>query len=106
MSQDSISPVSPSREPWPSTKALSVYNVLRLNKRALMLLADVHDYLRSEWDPKYPQSWTLQGAEWLAEKGFVALDASGVIAATNVANDGTPRRLVRHNDDSDLRFEQ
>lgn len=103
MSQDSISPASLQAEPWLSTKALSVYNVLRALKRGIVPMGDAVSYLREWFDPRYPELWVTQGAEYLFEHGFASISC-GTVIATRTDGAGVPVLVVRCNNDADLRF--
>lgn len=90
------------QEPWPASKALTVYNVLRLREVVAMPIRDITPYLREHFDPKYPQEWVMQGIEWLVEKKLVS--SNGIfISATNLTPQGKPAKVVRSkNTDADL----
>lgn len=90
------------QEPWPSTKALSVYNVLRLRESTVVLIRDILPYLREHFDASYPQAWVDDGVQWLIEKGFVT--SNGVFLSAKYMNQrGIPARLVRASGDAELR---
>lgn len=93
-----------SDEPWPATKALSVYNVLRMNRRAEMPLSEVLDYLREWFDPRYPEAWVGHGVQQLVAWGFVNMRQPNRIRAASLDGNGQPLRLKRHAEDSELRF--
>jgi hypothetical protein len=86
--------------PWPSTKALSLYNVLVFKEVTSIALPDALQYLRDKWDPDYPESWVIEGASWLAERGFVEL--SNGTMTTRFVNGSRPRRVKRAQSDREL----
>lgn len=90
-------------EPWPSTKAFTVYNVLRLRGTKTMAIPHVTEYLREVWDPAYPSDWVSEGATWLIERGFMRWE--GELLAVNVFDaNGKIAKLARANGDADLRI--
>lgn len=91
-------------EPWPSTKALSVYNVLRFRETQSLSLPEVLAYLREHWDPDYPEAWVRDGAEWLQSRGFASLTNDSVTAVL-LAGSNRPARLVRADNDASLRLQ-
>ena len=87
---------------WPSTRALSVYNVLRLKKETpFVTLDDVLVCLRDFFDPGYREDWVIEGAAWLQKRGFIA-STGGQICASHRDRSGVPIKLVRTEGDAEL----
>jgi len=83
---------------YPSTKALSVFNVLAGAGRPLAR-AEVLWWLRQNWDPKLADDYANKGAEYLLAKKFVT-ESDGKLSVPSVG--GKPRKLKRANQDRDL----
>jgi hypothetical protein len=87
-------------EPWPSTKALSVYNALSLARRD-MTRAGILEYLREAWDPDVPADFVATGVDFLLERGFVREEDGAVVPRERRPN-GFCRPLRRIDGDANL----
>jgi hypothetical protein len=94
---------SMSAEIYPSTKALSVYNMLSLARRDLTQV-EVLEALQEHWDPALTLEWVAEGVTFLVANGF-ALEQEGRLApARPRAPDGKTWPLRRSNANRDLRW--
>lgn len=58
------------KDHWPSTKALSVYNALLIADRALSPV-EIGNLLREHWDSAVDAEYVATGESFLIERGFV-----------------------------------
>lgn len=86
---------------WPSTKALSVYNVLVVCNSNALPLTHVLRFLERKHLPSYDAEDVQQGVDFLVSKGLAKSDGT-VISAAHIAGPGSPVRLRRANQDADL----
>lgn len=86
---------------WQSTKALSVYNVLVVNKTNAAPLTHVLGALQRNHLPRYDADDVLRGVEFLVARGFVRVEAD-VLYAMHSAGPHKPVRLKRINEDAEL----
>ncbi len=87
--------------PWPSTKALSVYNTLRFKGAPTLETSAILLCLRQHSDPEYPEDWVFEGIEFLAAKGLVSFTGERV-QALQLNERGLPAYVVKTADESDL----
>jgi hypothetical protein len=67
------------REHWPSTKGLSVHNVLRTAHRE-MTPAEITAFLQRAFDPRVDAEYVETGIKFLLERGFATLVGPLVVA--------------------------
>lgn len=92
-----------STEIYPSTKALSIYNMLSLVRQDLAR-AEVLERLQEAAFPDADDAWITDGVGYLLANGF-ALEQDGKLApARPRAPDGKCWPLRRANDNRDLRW--
>jgi len=88
-------------QPWPSAKALTVFNVLKLRGTKTMTVPQVLEYLREHWDPEYSAEWVSDGVAWLVGRGFLRWQGEQIEVAAFAPN-GRIANLVKSPDESDL----
>ncbi len=91
------------REIYPSTKALSAYNMLSLARRDLTP-AEILEGLQEHWDPALDASWVTEGVGFLVANGFVAEQDGKVVPARPRAPDGKIWPLRRADENRALRW--
>lgn len=79
---------------WPSTKALSVYNVLVVKKTNAFPLTRVIALLQKNHLPAYDAEDVQQGVDFLVERGLAKVEG-GALVATHSRGPGKPVRLKR-----------
>lgn len=90
-------------ELYPSTKALSAYNMLSLARKDLSV-SEIVEGLQSHFDPAVDEAWVAEGVAFLVANGF-ALELDGKVApARPRAPDGKAWPLQRANENRDLRW--
>lgn len=88
---------------YPSTKALSVYNMLSLARQDLTA-AEVLGGLQEHFDPNLDDAFVAEGVSFLLAKGF-AIEADGKLRPGRPrAPDGKAWPLRRAKADTDLRW--
>lgn len=86
---------------WQSTKALSVYNVLVVNKTNAAPLTVVLAALQRNHLPRYEAEDVMRGVEFLVARGLARVE-NDVLFAAHSAGPHKPVRLMRTNNDTDL----
>lgn len=88
-------------EDWPSTKALSVYNVLVARKTNAFPITRIIAFLQKNHLPRYDANDVAEGIAFLKERALVRDDGS-ILFASHSAGPCHPIRLMRTNNDADL----
>lgn len=101
--QDADDPKSMSAEIYPSTKALSVYNMLSLCRQDLSR-AEMLSRIQEASYPDADGAWIDEGVAFLLERGFVVEDDGKLSPGRPRAPDGKAWPLRRTNADRDLRW--
>lgn len=90
-------------EIYPSTKALSAYNMLSMSRKDLSV-AELVDELQEHFDPEVDAVWVAEGVAFLVANGF-AVERDGKVAPVRPrAPDGKAWPLRRANENKELRF--
>lgn len=92
-----------SAELYPSTKALSVYNMLSLARQDVDRAAILAS-LQEHWDPKTDEAFVAEGTAFLVEHGFVVETEGKLAPARPRAPDGKAWPLRRSKSDTELRW--
>lgn len=81
-------------EHWPSTKALSVYNVLVVAKSNALPLTHVIAFMQKNHLPTYDAEDVAAGVAFLEQRGLARSDGT-ILSATHSAGPHKPIRLKR-----------
>lgn len=90
-------------EIYPSTKALSVYNMLSLCRQDLSR-GEVLSRIQEASYPDADAAWIDEGVAFLLKRGFVVEGDGKLAPARPRAQDGKAWPLRRANEDRDLRW--
>jgi hypothetical protein len=83
-------------EHWPSTKALSVFNVLRITRRGMTPAELVGNLQRAMGDPDVNEEYVVTGIGFLVARGYAEMVGPVVVANALIGE------LVRTDEDREL----
>ncbi len=90
-------------EIYPSTKALSAYNLLSLARKDLSV-SEIVAGLQEHFDPAVDEAWVTEGVSFLLERGFAVQQEGKLAPGRPRAPDGKAWPLRRANENTELRW--